>query len=179
MTFHEMHETMPYYSQKTGPYADLPYHGHTVSTDGCGPVAFAMAASYLLGDEITPDQVIEWAGRRFAGFLGRGTKTSFFPAAAKAYGLTCRPTNEIGEVCRALRKGCPVIFYTGGSKGLFSVVDHYLTLAGIDEEGRIAIHNPNERSDGQFFTPDVIDRYRKRRPLKYSYHILGRSNSAE
>ena len=43
-----MHEKMPFYYQRTGPYADLPYHRHTIKTDGCGIVAFAMAASYLL-----------------------------------------------------------------------------------------------------------------------------------
>ncbi len=174
-----MHETMPRYSQKTGPFAHLPYHGYTVSTDGCGPVAFAMAASYLCGREITPAEIIEWTGKRFAGFRGRGTKTSFFAAAADAYGLTCRPTNAITEVCCALRDGLPVIYYTGGSKGLFSIVDHYLTLAGIDESGQICIHNPNERNDGVFFSPEVIDRYRKRRPLKYSYYILSRKNQPE
>ena len=34
MTLHDMHEKMPLYSQKGEPYGDLPYHGHTVSTDG-------------------------------------------------------------------------------------------------------------------------------------------------
>ena len=178
MTFHDMHEKMPLYSQKGEPYGDLPYHGHTVSTDGCGPVAFAMAASYLLQREITPAEVIEWIGGRFAGLLGRGTKPSFFTAAAKEYGLICRPANDIGEVCRALKKGRPVIYYTGGSKGLFSLGAHYLTLSGIDEEGRICIHNPNGRSEGEFFPPDVIDRYRKRRLLKYSYYILDRKKEA-
>ena len=25
-----MHEKMPFYYQRTGPYADLPYHRHTI-----------------------------------------------------------------------------------------------------------------------------------------------------
>lgn len=54
-----MNEMMPHYNQRNHPWADIPYHGHTVRTDGCGPVAFAMAASYLLGREVEPSEIVK------------------------------------------------------------------------------------------------------------------------
>ena len=70
----KMNEEMPHFSQKTGPYKDVPYHANTIGTDGCGPVAFAMAASWLLGRRVEPPEITEWIGRRFAGRGGKGTE---------------------------------------------------------------------------------------------------------
>ena len=107
-----MHEKMPFYYQRTGPYADLPYHRHTIKTDGCGIVAFAMAASYLLERNVEPPELVKWAGRKFAGLSGRGTRGVFFVKASEAYGLSCIPTNDLSEALQALRCGSPVIYYT-------------------------------------------------------------------
>ena len=168
-----MHERMPFYYQRTGPWADLPYHGHTIKTDGCGIVAFAMAASYLLERNVEPPELVKWAGRRFAGLRGRGTRGVFFVKAAKAYGLTCTATNHVADAMHALRSGCPVIYYTKKSGGIFSIIPHYLVLSGITEEGRVLIHNPNGMNDGGDFPVDVVARFRAGGITGKSFYIIG------
>ena len=167
-----MHTSMPFYSQKKEPWASCPYHKYKIFTDGCAPVAFAMCASYLLEREITPADVAQWVGQRFAGFRGRGTKPKFFPAAAAHYGLTCSGTKKTALAVEALKAGKPVIYYTGGSKGIFSKITHYLVLSGIDEDGKILIHNPNGMNDGKSFPIETVDRYKMRRISKDSYFIV-------
>ena len=170
-----MHEKMPFYYQRTGPYADLPYHRHTIKTDGCGIVAFAMAASYLLERNVEPPELVKWAGRKFAGLSGRGTRGVFFVKASEAYGLFCRPTNDLSEALHALRCGSPVIYYTKKSGGVFSVIPHYLVLSGITEEGRVLIHNPNGMNDGKDFPIETIGKFRARSIREKSFYIIERS----
>lgn len=167
-----MNEMMPHYNQRNHPWADIPYHGHTVRTDGCGPVAFAMAASYLLGREVEPSEIVKWTGRSFAGFAGRGTRGVFFVRAAEAYGLACTRTNNTDEAVEAVKSGFPVIYYTEKSQGVFSLVPHYLVLSGMTDEGEMYIHNPNGMHDGESFSPEIIDRYRVRSIRQKSFYIL-------
>ena len=170
----DMHQGMPDFSQKTGPWADLPYRQHTISTDGCAVISFAMAASWLLGRTIEPPELIDWIGNRFLGISGRGTKPSFFYAASKRYGLNCAGTNDIERVRQAVLEGKPVIYYTARSKGLFSVVPHYLVLSGINEQGNFLIHNPNDRNSSSSFSGETVHRYRAGFPARASYFILSR-----
>jgi hypothetical protein len=167
-----MHEKMPFYYQRTGPYADLPYHRHTIKTDGCGIVAFAMAASYLLERNVEPPELVKWAGRKFAGLSGRGTRGVFFVKASEAYGLSCIPTNDLTEALHALRCGSPVIYYTKQSGGIFSDIPHYLVLSGITEEGRVLIHNPNGMNDGKDFPIETIGKFRARSIREKSFYII-------
>ena len=169
-----MHEKMPFYYQRTGPWADFHYHRHTIRTDGCGIVAFAMAASYLLERSVEVPELVKWAGRRFAGLSGRGTRGVFFVKASEAYGLSCRPTNDLDEALRALSGGCPVIYYTKKSGGIFSDIPHYLVLSGITEEGRVLIHNPNGMNDGKDFPIETIERFRARSIREKSFYIIER-----
>ncbi|MBQ3405757.1 MAG: C39 family peptidase [Lachnospiraceae bacterium] len=171
-----MHEKMPFYYQRTGPYADLPYHRHTIRTDGCGIVAFAMAASYLLDRNVEPPELVHWAGRRFAGLRGRGTRGVFFVKASEAYGLSCRPTNDLSEALHALRCGSPVIYYTKKSGGIFSDIPHYLVLSGITEEGRVLIHNPNGMNDGKDFPVETIGKFTARSITGKSFYIIEKGN---
>lgn len=169
-----MHEKMPYYNQRTGPYADYPYHGRTIQTDGCGILAFAMAASYLLGRTVEPPEIVTWAGKRFAGLTGKGTRGVFFIRASKAYGLNCRATNSLDEALDALCAGNPVIYYTEKSKGVFSIVPHYLVLSGLTDDGRVLIHNPNGIHDGESFPCETIEKYRARSIREKSFYILSK-----
>jgi|GEM_PF-3775377 len=169
-----MHEEMPHFSQKTGKYADCPYHGHTISTDGCGPVAFSMAASWLLGRTVEPTEVTEWIGRRFNGLRRRGTRTDFFKAAAKHYGLSMETTDELSRAEGYLRKGFPVIYYTAGSEGVFSFIPHYLVLSGIDAEGNIYIHNPNDLNDGKAFPRETIEKWKAGGFLQRSFYCFSK-----
>jgi hypothetical protein len=168
-----MHEKMPFYYQRTGPYADLPYHRHTIKTDGCGIVAFAMAASYLLERNVEPPELVKWAGKKFAGLSGRGTRGVFFVKASEAYGLSCIPTNDLSEALHALRCGRPVIYYTKKSGGIFSDIPHYLVLSGITEEGRVLIHNPNGMNDGRDFPVDAVARFRAGGITGKSFYVIG------
>ena len=168
----DMHEKMPYYYQRTGPFADLPYHRHTIRSDGCGIVAFAMAASYLLERNVEPPELVKWAGRRFAGLSGRGTRGVFFVKASDAYGLSCTPTNDLSVAMHALRSGSPVIYYTKKSGGVFSTIPHYLVLSGITEEGRVLIHNPNGMNDGKDFPIETIGKFRARSLREKSFYII-------
>lgn len=138
---------MPYYYQND--YAHISYGTSNLAKSGCGPTSFAMIASYLSGDQITPDEAVAWCGNAYY-IAGAGTTWSYFSAAARHFNLGCNvlqmsPSASTSEaVLNALRQGHPVI--SSQRPGLFTSGGHYIVLSAIDENGKISVHDPNKNN---------------------------------
>lgn len=138
---------MPYYYQDD--YANVPYGSSTLAASGCGPTSFAMVASSITGKQITPEDAISWCGNAYY-VSGVGTAWSYFSAAANHFNLgisitqlsPSSPTSD--TVLQALRNGKAVICSQG--PGLFTRGGHFIVLSGIDDRGKISVHDPNKNN---------------------------------
>lgn len=128
-----------------GDYSNVPYGSSNLAACGCGPTSFAMIASTLLGQSITPEDAVTWCGNRYY-VSNQGTSWSYFAAAASHFGLnvTVNQTSSINDAITALKNGKYVISSQG--PGLFTSGGHYIVLAGIDENNNITVKDPNKNN---------------------------------
>lgn len=126
-------------------YSHVSYGNSNLAQSGCGPTSFAMIASTLTGQNITPQTAVEWCGNKYY-VNNQGTSWSYFAAAASHFNLnvTVTATNNINNVISALHNGKYII--SSQSKGLFTSGGHYIVLAGIDESNNIIVKDPNKNN---------------------------------
>ena len=154
---------VPYYSQKDARWRGVPYEtgrGDTIGNAGCGPAAFAMAASKETGREIDPVQasnVMKAVGARD----NTGTNWSGIGKAANAYGLrSTMSRNPSGKfIDSQLANGHPVVL-SGRSGGYgntpYTKAGHYVVATGIDKNGNYEISDPNGRSKSHAYDRNAI-----------------------
>ncbi len=128
---------IPHYFQTD--YPDVAFSDGTIETHGCGITSLAMIASYLLDQDIYPDEM----ARRFDA----GSN----PAAAMESGIKHLDLNcevyygdKIHEnVWSAVEEGRPVIalMQTGS---LFTADGHFVVFAGMTEDGKYVVQDPNK-----------------------------------
>lgn len=144
---------VPFYSQKDPRWSMMPYeqggYGETMGNAGCGPAAFAMAASGA-GAKIDPVQsamLMKSVGARDH----TGTNWNGINAAAGRIGLNSvmsrNPSTQF--VDSQLAAGKPVIL-SGRSGGYgentpFTSQGHYVVATGKDSNGNYIINDPNYR----------------------------------
>ncbi|MGI6020038.1 MAG: RICIN domain-containing protein [Lachnospiraceae bacterium] len=123
-----------------GNYKD-PYGSGTISSCGCGIVAFAMVATYLTGKDITPSDVVAWCGNKYwnggtyMGLLG--------PDGAKHYGFEYSgQTTSVTEAMEAIRNGHVVVSLQQNG-GYFTRGGHLIVLRGVTSTGGILVNDPN------------------------------------
>lgn len=138
---------MPYYYQND--YAHIYYGSSTLADCGCGPTSFAMVATYITGEQITPDLAISWCGNSYY-VTNQGTSWGYFSAAAQHFELgvsvvQMSPSDSTSQaVQNALSQGKPVI--CSQKPGLFTKGGHFIVLSGIDSNGKISVHDPNKNN---------------------------------
>lgn len=138
----------PYYSQNDPRWKDLSYGNETMGNAGCGPDAFAMAASAVnrggRSGDINPVEVARYAQSK--GFRDQsGTNWNFVNSAAKSYGMSTESQFKPGGgfIQSQLNQGHPVILSGQGSVGTpFTSQGHYVVATGTDSNGNVIINDP-------------------------------------
>lgn len=131
---------IPHYLQTD--YGNIPYGGDSIASSGCGPTSFAMIASYLTGNTITPPDAVAWCGNSYY-MPGVGTYWSYFQAAASHFGCgSVTQTSDANAVLQALSEGHPVI--SSQRAGLFTSGGHFIVLRGITANGKVLVNDPND-----------------------------------
>ena len=131
---------IPHYLQTD--YGNIPYGGGSIASSGCGPTSFAMIASYLTGNTITPPDAVAWCGNSYYK-PGGGTYWSYFQAAASHFGCgSVTQTSNANTVLQALSEGCPVI--SSQRAGLFTSGGHFIVLRGVTANGKVLVNDPND-----------------------------------
>ena len=156
---------VPYYSQKDSRWSNIPYEsgrGDTIGNAGCGPAAFAMAASKETGSEINPVQasrVMKAVGARD----NTGTNWSGIGKAANAYGLrSIMSRNPSGNfIDSQLANGHPVVLAGrsggyGGNMTPYTKAGHYVVATGVDKNGNYEISDPNGKSKSHAYDRDAL-----------------------
>ena len=147
-------------------YAYVPYCEKTLAERGCGPTAFAMVATTILGKSITPEDAVTWCGRTYS-VDGVGTLWSYFAAAKKHFNLpgTITETGDINQVVAAMKTGALVISSQG--PGLFTTSGHFIVLAYIDDNEGIVVKDPSKNNavnkgyNGRIFSTEEINEHAK------------------
>lgn len=139
--------SMPYLYQKDPAWRDLPYAGGTVGDNGCGPTCLTMVYAYLTGKTdygpVEMCAISEAGGYTYEGM----TTWAFMTEGASSLGLYAEELPaSAGVLEETLAAGVPVICSMG--PGDFTKEGHFIVLSGLDETGRVLVHDPNspERS---------------------------------
>ena len=152
-----MHTRMPYHYQNNN---GTPYATGNISGQGCAPTAVSMAVSFLLGRDVSVNELISWNdgyanGRTWANTMYGGSYPGIVAGNAKHYGLDYYYVPKTGTsyedaqriVTNALKLGMPIVVIVGNGYGnLFTAGEHYITLSGYQKttgKNCIWVHNPN------------------------------------
>jgi len=128
--------------------SDWKKDGITIKASGCGIVSYAMVLSYLCDEYISPEDLADKYYGKY--FRKSGTDDKLFLETAKDYGLIVKKYwssdawNQ-NAVMTALRKGQPVIVQVN-SNSPFSYGRHYIVLAGLTEDGKIIVNDPDSNN---------------------------------
>ena len=114
--------------------------GTSICASGCGPTSFAMMATALLGQNITPDQVADYAGLQgqhaYDNGAWIGSSWTITQVLAKRYNLQYENigTCDIDTINQYLRDGW-MIHTSGAGTAPFTQGGHYIGIAGLGDNG--------------------------------------------
>lgn len=139
--------TIPLLYQTDKAWDAKPYAGGTIAENGCGPTCLTMAYVALTGrKDYDPVSMCAFGERN--GFVdGGATSWSFMSDGANMLGLRSEELPaEASSVLQVLALKNPIVCVMG--PGDFTTTGHFIVLAGVDENGRIIVRDPNsaERS---------------------------------
>lgn len=122
-------------------YNNRSYPNATIATSGCGVCSSLM----VLHNMTTYAPTIQTLATLFMkGGARNGSGTDLTIGAkilANNYGLICEKTTDIDKLKAHLAKGYKAIAHVG-IKGYFSSSGHFITIAGIDKNGRAIVLDP-------------------------------------
>lgn len=146
---------------------DIPQYFQTVYTDafstgtirsaGCGITSLAMVASYLFGEEITPDMLTNgYKGDNPASAMHAGIKNLGLNLTTyEGWGNATQDMNGDGtnNLDAALDAGKPVIARMG-PESLFTKGGHFIVIAGKTEDGKYIVNDPNLEN---YYNQSMVD----------------------
>lgn len=127
-------DTVPEFFQ--GDYAHIRYGQTNMAASGSGVVSLAMVASYLTKQAYMPDEVMEFFDHHI------GSSMEWLEYASDELQLPWTRAENVHKALEAVREGKIVIALMNGVSS-FSEGYHYIVWTGVNEEGRITVHDPN------------------------------------
>ena len=163
------------------PYA-LPGETATIGGSGCGPTSMAMVLATWADPKVTPKTECAWALANGGKAFKQGTYYSYFPKAAKRYGLSCTQLNSAtlygnggsgfhAQVLQFLAQGDLIIACMG--PGTWTRGGHFVLLWDV-RDGVAYINDPassaarRTRGSWSDFKRQVKYYFRVRRPASVS-----------
>ncbi len=159
----------PFMSQGDARWANMPYPpgqtGNSISTyknSGCGITSFAMIATYLEGEEITPPDVYDRTGGVTYNGNPIGEMARFYNMEAinvTETDLGSGSTHEqiVATINKYLNDGYLIELsgrISSGSNGVFSDQGHYIVLYGRDSKGEWLMADPGHKdNNGKAWDP--------------------------
>ena len=141
---------IPLYLQGDSRWGSKSYGTSTISKTGCAPTAIAMVLSYLRGESITPEDVVNFTGNRYY-VTDQGSSWSIFSACASHWQVNCKDLGKSEtELIKELKDGHPVIASMG--PGTFTSGGHLIVLRGITSDGKILVNDPNDNNSKSHYT---------------------------
>ena len=134
---HERFPEVPLYLQQD--YPDTMYGAFPIRTNGCGITSFAMVASYLADDELTPPEMCARYGRYSHP---NGTDGLLFNKEPAVLGFYLREkTYDARVALKALEDGHIVVSVQ--HPGYWTRGGHYIVCEKVNDEGLIQVRDSN------------------------------------
>ena len=143
-------DEVPLYYQTDYPYIKFGYG--TMSTSGCSVTCLAMVATYLTDQVYTPEQMAyHFDGKE----LNHVQRMNY---SLEKMQLPHKVTYNVREVLADLKEGKVAIAMMNESS-FFTDEQHFIVLAGINEDGRIIVNDPYEPNytDASVHLKDAYD----------------------
>ncbi len=131
----QVYDTIPRYYQTDYPHDK--FSTGTISTSGCSMTCLAMVATYLTNWEYTPDQLayhFDGYGKDIIDYFEYGNQQMQLPNVR---------TDDVRDVLQALEEG-KVAIAMMDQDSMFTTTQHFIVLAGMTEDGKILVHDPQE-----------------------------------
>ena len=134
---HERFPEIPLYLQQD--YPKTMYGGFKITTNGCGITSFAMLASYLTDDELTPPEMCALYGRYSHS---NGTDGMIFNIESAVLGFYLKEKTYDTKIAKAaLDEGHVVISIQ--HPGYWTRGGHYIVCERVNEEGLVQVRDSN------------------------------------
>lgn len=142
--------------------------GTNIASSGCGYTSLAMCISYLTGQEITPQKILEdGAGKYHTRNSGIGWGA--FTGVPPVYGCVGRDAGMNFELIDTeLRAGKVAVasIVRGTEPDRFSTGAHIICIRGVTDEGNYLANNPNARGIEQLNLE-----YPREKMVRYVKHV--------
>jgi len=126
---------IPHYFQTD--YPNTMFGPGTLEKNGCSITCLAMVASYMTGHDYYPDELARYFGGKAQNNMARmeyGAETMKIPYFKSPNYHVTMDALRSGKIAIALMN----------KKSLFTDSQHFIVLAGINEEGRVMVLDPYE-----------------------------------
>lgn len=149
-----------YYNQRS--YPNVPYPSSvspkaTVKSGGCGVVSASIILENVLGESLPPPDMAQFSidsGARVAG--GTDQRTLMRALARRYERLFLEEAYDFDELIEHLQRGGMAVASTIGNRqgwtGIFSNAPHIYVVAGVRENGKVEVLDPNYYN-GKFEMP--------------------------
>ncbi len=141
--------TIPLFLQWDERWGYETYGNDFLAVTGCGPTCLSMVHCGLSGDtEWNPLEVAKMAEKEGYYVEGAGSSWELMAGGAEAIGLTVYNVRfEADYIISALEGGNPII--CAMRPGDFTTTGHFIVLAGVNEDGRVIVCDPNSRINSE------------------------------
>ncbi len=133
---HERFPEVPLYLQQD--YTHTMYGAHLLRTNGCGITSYAMLASYMMDDELTPPE----ACRRYGMYSKEhGTDVTLMMYEPPAMGFYNRFAESEEDALQALKDGHIIVSIQ--TPGYWTRAGHYIVVEKMNEDGTVQVRDSN------------------------------------
>lgn len=141
--------TIPLFLQWDERWGYETYGSDMMAITGCGPTCLSMVLCGLSGDaRWDPLTLARYAEREGYYVKGAGTAWDLMKTGAEDLGLTCRDIIfDTDHILDWLAGGNPII--CAMRPGDFTTTGHFIVLAGVDEDGKVEVCDPNSPGNSE------------------------------
>ena len=135
--------TLTYYNQGDSRWTDYTYGGRDrFGKYGCGPTVLAMIVSSFSNQDYLPSDMADWAADNGYWAPGSGTKHSFIPEGAAAFGFRAESFDNFTEkgVLDELASGHILVALLG--PGHFTNGGHFIIISDDWSDKKVSIADP-------------------------------------
>lgn len=143
---YEMHGQIPIFYQWTSIWGYAKYGEEQIAIDGCGPTCLAMVAVGLTGDtSYTPKKVADISVEIGTYLPDTGTTWDLMEKGPAQMGFQSWQMKSwsASAILQELESGHPVI--CSMKEGTFTTQGHFIVLAGVTEDGKVLVNDPNSK----------------------------------
>ena len=157
---YEMHGQIPIFYQWTSTWGYAKYGEEQIAIDGCGPTCLAMVAVGLNGDtSYTPKKVADISMEIGTYLSDTGTTWDLMEKGPGQMGFQSWQMKSwsASAILQELESGHPVI--CSMKEGNFTTQGHFIVLAGVAEDGKVLVNDPNSkvRTQTEWDAQELLD----------------------